>query len=119
MSEYFLWISEDGLVNGGSQYYVATKDRGVGCRDTAIFDKEGRQVSDWFEDIRSNSGLVKGGSKYYICEEMIREKNRLKLKKKQAIFDLDGHQVSMWFDEIIEEGLINGVSEYYFARKLS
>lgn len=46
-------------------YYVAYCDVG-GKRKYAIFHENGRQISNWFDDV-SWSGLVSGASKYYVA----------------------------------------------------
>jgi hypothetical protein len=105
ISQEFLKISNRGLVDGSSIYYIAEKTWGW-----AIFDVSGRMVSpDWFAYIWED-GLVSGESKYY----------KVKGRKdgKEAIFDKNGRMVSPeWFDYIRKDGLIKGKSEYYVAVK--
>jgi hypothetical protein len=72
----------------------------------AIFDKEGKQISKWFDfiDLR---GLVFGHSDYYI----------VKKDGKRAIFHKNGNQISDWLNWIEIYGLVEGKSEYYIAGK--
>jgi hypothetical protein len=59
--DWFDWISFDGLVKGQSSYYIAVKDD-----KCAIFDKDGKQITEWFDRIW-RYGLVLGGCEYYIA----------------------------------------------------
>ena len=87
-------------------YYVAYCDVD-GKRKYAIFHENGRQISNWFDDV-SWSGLVSGASKYYVARKNGRE----------AIFDEKGNQVTEWFWEISwDSGLVLGLSDYYVASK--
>jgi hypothetical protein len=73
----------------------------------AIFDKNGKQVSDWFDYIERYYDLVTGKSDYYIAKE----------NGKEAIFHKDGRQISDWFDWFRIYGLTRGESNYYIAVK--
>jgi len=72
----------------------------------AIFDKDGSQISDWFDWI-GTYGLIRGQSRYYIAKK----------NKKMAIFDKNGDRISNWFDEIYSVGLVKGESDYYIVRE--
>jgi hypothetical protein len=97
--DWFDWIREDGLVKGGSPYYIAVKDG-----KKAIFDKYGNQITEWFDGIWLD-GLVRGESEYYIASKHGR----------WAIFHKDGSQISGWFYAISSVGLVSGKSEYYIV----
>ncbi|MGB9756132.1 MAG: hypothetical protein ACPLXO_04525 [Desulfurella sp.] len=89
---------------GKSDYFMIFNAQGK----LAILNKDGRQVTDWYESITS-FGLALGQSDYYIVykEEI----------NKSAIFDKDGRQISNWYDGGIRlEGLALGQSNYYIAR---
>jgi hypothetical protein len=71
----------------------------------AIFDKDGRQISDWYDWIEPY-GLVKGKSDYYFVKD----------NGKEAVFHKDLGQVTNWFDRIYAWGLIvYEKDEYYFG----
>ncbi|MGB9756104.1 MAG: hypothetical protein ACPLXO_04385, partial [Desulfurella sp.] len=82
-------------------YYIATKNG-----KEAIFHKDGKQISNWFDSILFD-GLVSGQSDYYLAEK----------NGKKAIFDRDGKQVSDWLDgSFMITGLFHGISDYYVVR---
>ncbi|MGC8942454.1 MAG: hypothetical protein ACP5KF_07335, partial [Sulfurihydrogenibium sp.] len=60
ISKWYLEISNEGLIDGRSDYYIA------GDSFIAIFHKDGRQISDEFGDIYP-FGLVTGESDYYLA----------------------------------------------------
>jgi antitoxin component YwqK of YwqJK toxin-antitoxin module len=101
ISDWFDWISEYGLTEGESEYYMANKNG-----KEAIFYKDGKQVTEWFDGVLSY-GLVKGQSDYYIAIK----------KGKEAIFHKDGQQITDWYSDIDESGLVKGQSDFYVARK--
>jgi hypothetical protein len=73
----------------------------------AIFDENGKQISQWFDSI-GLYGLVSGQSKYYIAKANKGEKF--------AVYDVYGNQISPeMFDMVFPEGLLKGQSEYYIA----
>jgi hypothetical protein len=86
--------------------YVKIKNRVERHFKYAIFYKDGKQISDWFDNI-NEEGLVNGKSDYYWAEK----------DWEHAIFDKNGNQVSDWYDNISLDGLIKGQSEYYIASK--
>jgi hypothetical protein len=96
-------IYSSGLIKGQSPYYKVKK----GNR-TAIFDKDGNQITKWFYRI-SSYGLVSGESDLYIA-------NATKKDGKWAIFNKDGKMISPeWFDRIYEDELVNGQGHYFIA----
>ncbi|MGC8789864.1 MAG: hypothetical protein ACP5QM_08170, partial [Caldisericum sp.] len=99
--DWFDKVWEDGLLREESNYYLATK-----YGKDAIFDKDGKQITDWFDYVFED-GLIKGQSSYYI---VIKE-------DKQAIFNKNGQQISYWFDWIDKNGFVDGHSGYYEVRK--
>jgi hypothetical protein len=85
-----------------SDYFVVKNDDSK----EAIFDKNGEQISDWFDQIFSG-GLVVGESDYYVVRR----------NEKEAIFHKDGKQVTEWLNWIEPYGLVWGQSDYYIAVK--
>jgi hypothetical protein len=76
-------------------------------RKMAIFDENGKQISELFDDVWE-SGLVKGQSNYYIAMR----------NRKWAIFDFDGNMITpKWFDYVSSFGLVEGRSDYYLVLK--
>jgi hypothetical protein len=75
-------------------------------RKYAIFDFNGKQLSDWFDKIYISSEGLKIQTNLYIAGK----------NGEYAIFDLDGNQISDWFYNIKPDGLIEGRSNYYIAR---
>jgi heptaprenylglyceryl phosphate synthase len=95
-----------GLVNGKSNYYVAMRyNKKDSIYEKTIFNKNGNQISDWFDWIDAES-LVEGKSDYYIAA----------ISNKVAIFHRNGNQISDWFDWIDAEPLVEGKSDYYIAK---
>jgi hypothetical protein len=90
----------------GKSDYFKVKSKVNEHYKQAIFYKDGRQVSDWYDDIVEES-LVNGQSDYYLAKE----------DWKYAIFDKNGNQISDWYDWILVDGLILGQSDYYIANK--
>lgn len=70
----------------------------------AIFDENGKQISDWFDEIIGYDFII-NQSDYFIAIK----------NNKAAIFYKDGNRISKWFDEIRRFGLVKGKSEYYIA----
>jgi hypothetical protein len=121
---------------GKSDYFIVTNDD----LKQAIFDKNGKQVSDWFDSV-----IVLGRTDYYIAInydkgaifhksgkrisdwfETIYVEGSVKFGSgyyiasnngKKAIFHRSGKQISDWFDDINDFGLVKGHSDYYVARK--
>jgi hypothetical protein len=90
------------FLQGQSNYFIVRNDD---LKET-IFDKSGKQISDWYNQIKRD-GLVDGKSDYYIAEK----------NGKEAIFYKDGKQITGWFDWIVPFGLVDGQSEYYIAKE--
>ncbi|MGB9730209.1 MAG: hypothetical protein ACPL1B_10145 [Thermoprotei archaeon] len=112
--KYYVLNAEDGnlvfvgdvlnsyaFLEDKSDYLLVRNDLGY-----AIFDKNGKQITDWYEGITSY-GLAMGQSDYFIVSE----------NGKKAIFDKNGKQVSDWFDKIYLDGLVFGESDYYVVVK--
>jgi hypothetical protein len=87
---------------GKSDYFIVKNDD----LKKAIFDKDGKQVSDWLDEVET-SGLYKGRSGYYIAEK----------DGKEAIFYKNGKQISEWFTYIKSYGLVQGQSDYYIVTR--
>jgi hypothetical protein len=94
-------VEADAFLKDESDYFVVKNDDSK----EAIFDKNGNQVSYWYDHILPD-GLVKGQSDYYIVRN-----------DKDAIFHKDGRQISDWFGIVYSYGLVRGQSDYYIARK--
>jgi hypothetical protein len=90
------------FARGESDYFIVHDEQ----QGQAIFDKDGKQIADWFDRIYAY-GLRQGSSDYYLATK----------DGKQAFFYKDGTQSSDWFDEIEASGLANGQSDYYIAKK--
>lgn len=91
----------DFIIDEERNYYLVRKDQ-----KCAIFDKEGKRISDWWDDICYN-GLLSGESTYYIV------KNE---KRRYAIINVDGKRISEWWKYIYSVGLVEGHSRYYIVR---
>jgi hypothetical protein len=91
-------VENEAFLRGTSDYFIVQNTQ----IKSAIFDKEGKQVSGWYNWIDPNS-LVSGKSDYY------KVVNNLK----QAIFHKDGRLISGWFDKINVDDLANGLPDYY------
>jgi phage anti-repressor protein len=98
------YYAEEFLVGKSDYFKITSKENGIFKH--AIFDKDGNQVSDWYDDIEEE-GLVKGKSDYYIATK----------NDKAAIFDKNGNQVSDWYDNILPDGLVKGQSDYYIVAR--
>jgi predicted enzyme related to lactoylglutathione lyase len=92
----------NAFMEGKSDYFMVRN----GDWNYAIFDKNGNQISDWFDDIDLD-GLVNGESDYYIAYKDF----------DKAIFHKSGQQISDWYDLIYRCGLVKGESDYYIAEK--
>jgi hypothetical protein len=90
------------FLRGKTDYFILRNTQ----KKSAIFDKNGKQISDWF-DIIYVDGLVEGASDYYVAKK----------DNKKTIFHKDGYQVTDWFDDVSYFGLVQGQSDYYIARK--
>jgi hypothetical protein len=112
---YYIFSAKDGMfitraknidatlfLQGKLNYFMVEYDR----FKYAIFDKNGKQTSDWYDYVYQK-GLLEGKSNYYVAQK----------DNKQAIFYKDGKQVTDWFDYIYREGLLEDKSDYYIARK--
>jgi hypothetical protein len=62
VSDFFDWISPNGIVNGESEFFRATKNK-----KEALFTFE-KQVSPWYRKIRDRGALT-GESNYYWAKE--------------------------------------------------
>jgi hypothetical protein len=93
-------VKANAFLEGRSDYFMVINNY---FKD-AIFDKNGRQITDWYGLIYQN-GLIKGESVYYVARK----------DGKEAIFDRDGNQVSGWYNYIETDGLVKGESDYYRA----
>jgi hypothetical protein len=87
---------------GDSDYFIVQNIQ----KKFAIFNKDGQQISDWFDNVYPY-GFVYNQSDYYIA----------KRDGKLAIFYKDGKQVTDWFDWIGLEGLVYNQTNYYIAGK--
>jgi hypothetical protein len=103
VSNWYDGISSAGLVNGESDYYIASKNWKY-----AIFHKDGRRISDWYDAIYPD-GLIRGQSDYYIADK----------NSKKAIFDKSGKQVTDWLNWVDPYGLVEGQSDYYVVREVN
>jgi hypothetical protein len=90
----------------GKSDYFKVKSKVNEHYKQAIFYKDGRQVSDWYDNIVEES-LVNGKSDYYLAEE----------DWKYAIFDKNGQQISNWYEIVYLDGLVEGESDYYLAKE--
>jgi hypothetical protein len=102
-------VKADAFLKGVSDYFIVKNDdskKPIFNSKEAIFNKNGQQISDWFDEIISN-GLVEGKSDYYI----------VRFSRKFAIFHKDGQQISDWHDWISIGGLVYGESNYYVAER--
>ncbi|MGC8735024.1 MAG: hypothetical protein ACP5RD_08390, partial [bacterium] len=77
----------DKFLEGKSDYFII-RDVIDNYLKYAIFNKDGNQISEWFDEIKED-GLVKGESEYYIAKK----------KGKYAIYYKDGQKVSDDFSE--------------------
>ena len=84
------------------EYYLDYREEKV-----AIFDKNGKQISKWFDMVCVDGLKIKKTNYYKGCEN-----------GKCAIFDINGNQISDWYKYIYEVGLINGDSNYYIAERI-
>ncbi len=113
MFENFSYFFKEGLPKGESDYFIATEDninKNDPLRDLknvrwAIYDREGKRVSDFFDWI-SPLGLVKGQSPYF----------RGTKDKKEALFTLEA-QITPWFEKIRDRGALTGESIYFWGKK--
>lgn len=113
MYEKFSYYFKEGYPKGESDYFIATEeciDQENPLKDLknvkwAIFNKEGKRVSDYFDWI-SPLGLVKGQSIYFRATE----------NGKEALFTLSG-QVTDWFEKIRDRGALTGESEYFWGKR--
>jgi hypothetical protein len=100
VTEWYRYISPEGLIEGQSRYYIAKKSDKY-----AIFDINGNMITpEWFDGMYL-SGLVEGQSNYYIAKK----------GKKVAIFDISGNRITEWFDYVSSAGLVKGESDYFIA----
>jgi hypothetical protein len=93
-------VSADAFLHGKSDYFIVRNDD----LEYAIFDRNGKQISQWFDWIYLRD-LIGSQSNYYIAEK----------NGKQAVFHKNGNQVTDWFERIYSYGLADGQSEYYMA----
>jgi phage anti-repressor protein len=93
-------IFADSFIQEKSNYFIVEKQQ----LGQAIFDKDGNQISKWFDYIEKY-GLVEGRSDYYVARK----------NNKKAVFDKDGKRVTKWFKSIGIDGLVDGQSDYYIA----
>jgi hypothetical protein len=92
----------DTFLEKQSDYFIAG-NKYIGY---AIFDKDGNQITDWYNEI-GRFGLVSNESNYYIARK----------DGKEAVFDRDGNQITDWFDWISVNGLVSNQSPYYIANR--
>lgn len=78
--------------------YIAGKDKKV-----AIFDLDGKRLTDWFDNIKAD-GLLEGKSRYYIAGK----------DGKEAIYDINGNRITDLYDDIKP---IKGKEDYFIAGK--
>jgi WD40 repeat protein len=64
--------------------YIAGKDKKV-----AIFDLDGKRLTDWFDNIKAD-GLLEGKCMYYIAGK----------DGKEAIYDINGNRITDLYDDI-------------------
>jgi hypothetical protein len=95
-------VYADAFLEEQSDYFIAGNDH-LGY---AVFNKDGNQISDWFDEIEID-GLLRYQPGYY----------KAKKDRKYALFHRDGYQVSDWYDWIRAEGLIENQSDYYLAEQ--
>ena len=95
-------FNDEAFSKGETEYFVVEKDQLV----QAIFNKNGKRISDWFDFI-FDYGLIYGQSDYYMAEK----------NGKYAIFHKNGRQITDWFDKIFPDGLVKGETDYYLAGK--
>jgi hypothetical protein len=88
------------FAEGKSDYLLVKSDLGY-----TIFDKNGKQITDWYEDIISY-GLARGESDYFIVSK----------NGKESIFNKDGKQIADWYDDVYSAGLVERQSDYYMVR---
>jgi hypothetical protein len=100
--EKIIKLEASSFIYKESNYFVIVN----GQSQRAIFNSEGKQISDWFDWINEH-GLLLGQSDYYIASKY----------GKKAIFDKNGNQVSDWCDRFYLSGLVINQSDYYIARK--
>jgi hypothetical protein len=93
-------LEASSFLDGKSNYFVIVSEN----YQRAIFNSEGKQISDWYDWI-DLYGLVRGQSDYYL----------VKKEDKQAIFHKNGRRISDWFDQIDISGLVFGQSDYYLV----
>ncbi len=113
MFKRFTYYFKEGLPKGESEYFIATEyplDKENPLKDLkkvkwAIFNKEGEQLTDYFDWI-SPLGLVKGQSPYFRATE----------NNKEALFTIEG-RITDWFDKIRDRGALSGESDYFWGKK--
>jgi hypothetical protein len=128
------------FLEGRSDYFLLTNVQGA----TAIFNKDGKKVTDWFDYISKNDKpcghvdhyIVRKGYKRSIISkegkqiidwydgvssydiyDSVSNYYRVEKDGKYAIFRKDGHQVSGWYDDIDLDGLVSGESDYFRVKK--
>jgi len=107
---------ESGVLDGKSKYYIVRDGKKY-----AIFniDDPHEPVSQWWDQIHLK-GLVNGKSEYYI---VVYDPERtdwladLSNSARASIFHISNPNkpISGWWNEIYENGLVEGVSDYYIV----
>ena len=105
----FKWMFLDD--NGKIRYEIKKRKfkNKIKC---AIFDANGKRVSNWFVFI-AHYGLLKGESEYYIAYKYKHKSEDILLK---AVFHKSGFQVTDWCTYIAPDGLVTGLSDYVYCR---
>lgn len=111
LSPELRWISNEGVLNNESIYYVGQKEENE-KRVEAIFSINSRKpITSWYDSIYQR-GVVKGQSKYYLVS-----KNKLEaicnIKQEDPITD--------WFDSIEKFGdqndVVDGKTNFFIGSK--